>query len=487
MGYPCVEITSRETVRESGNGRLEMLHSPLGELPVLHVAGTPEEMGRQHGALLGDKVALLIERFKRFFMVPGGPDDLGLALLRNAWARLRPYVPDAYLAEMAAVVQGAREAGHDLCEDAIAVATATTNFDLYQIDRRLTELAPPEVKGLLETQEIKKMPRMSCTMLAAWGTRTVDGKMFSHRNLDWHAQTGIHDERLITVCRPEDGIPFVTVGYTGIIGALAGLSARGITVAEIGAFSAREELDGMPWTLTARRVLETTGSLEEAVALSENAKHTLGYNFMLSDGDPEHFGTDAFRPRAAALETNFECCEVFHENDAKERDAAWADADGETHAYGLPLREAIVRADTAFGKSTRALQTCDNGPAEGGQDGNPNVEGTSYVNCHKPMHDMLEAYRTGSEYVYPIRGTKVIEKAEPRRIGPEEMRAIAGTVAHNTEKLDEDDWNVMSVVYAPTDLELWVAYESCDEKGHWRNAPDTGYWHLSLAELGALD
>jgi len=99
------------------------------------------------------------------------------------------------------------------------------------------------------------------------------------------------------------------------------------------------------------------------------------------------------------------------------------------------------------------------------------------------MHDMIRAYATGVEYVYPLRGTKIIEAGVPRKIGIDEALTIAATVAHNTEKLAESDWNVMSVVYAPTDLEFWVSYESCNDARGWKNAPDSGYLEFNVTAL----
>jgi len=274
----------------------------------------------------------------------------------------------------------------------------------------------------------------------------------------------------------------VTMGYAGVLGALAGMNEKGVCFSEIGAFSAREELDGTPWIFIARQVIEEAGSLEEGVAIVESAKHTIGYNYQVADGDPEHFGTAEFNPRAAVFETNFACCETFFEDDPKEHEASWTDPDGNVVHYGLPLKHAVMRGDMAFGKRTRELQAADNGPGEPDNDGNP-FEGDTYNECHKPMHDMIRAYETGSEYVYPLRGAKVIEAGEPRKIGVEEAMTIAATVAHNTEKLPERDWDVMSVVFAATDLGFWVAYESCDGAGNWRNAPDSGYMHFDAGEL----
>ncbi|MCX5758260.1 MAG: hypothetical protein NTU83_07085 [Candidatus Hydrogenedentes bacterium] len=141
-----------------------------------------------------------------------------------------------------------------------------------------------------------------------------------------------------------------------------------------------------------------------------------------------------------------------------------------------------MRADTAFGARTRALQATDNGPGAPENDGDPR-KGSTYVECHMPMHDLICAYASGAEYTYPLRGTKVLEGGTPKRIGPEEAMTIAATVAHNVEKLDESDWDAMSVIYAPTDLDFWVAYETLHPDGHWTNAPDSGYVRFNVAEL----
>jgi hypothetical protein len=381
---------------------------------------------------------------------------------------------------MAAMVEGAQSAGVDLTLSDIRRITAVTNLDLYKREERIMEMFGPEIADLL--QSLGERNPMSCTLFAVWGSRTIGGKMLALRNLDWVSQTGMHEDRLVTVYQPEDRFAFVTMDYAGVGGGLAGMNERGISFSEIGAFSIREELDGTPWIFIARQVLEDSDNLEDAMAIVQRARHTIGYNYMVADGDPEHYGAAAFRPRAAVFETNFECCETFLDDDPKEHEANWAGPQGNTIHYGLPLKEAVARADMAFGKRTRALQATDNGPGEPANDGNP-LTGPTYLECHKPIHDLIRAYETGAEYVYPLRGAKILEAGKPRKIGAEEALTIAATVAHNTEKLAESDWNVMSVVYAPTDLDFWVAYESRDAAGNWKNAPDSGYMRFNLKAL----
>lgn len=485
----------REVARTVGAGFLERYTAAHGDLPVIHLRGAATEMGRQYGALVGDSIRRNSDRLAGLFTGLGLPGTLVNLFLDNAWKRLEPYAPSRYIEEMAAIADGAQRAGFSVTVEDIQRITAVTNLDMYKREQRFLEIVGPKALESLDESTrqaliaLTESPGISCTMFAVWGSRTVDGKCFSARNLDWVSQTGIHADRLLTVCHPTGRHAFVSMGYAGVIGCLAGMSERGITLSEVGAFSVREELDGAPWIFTARRVLEESDTLDDAVRIITGAKHTIGCHHLVADGDPAHFGTPGFRPRAAAFETNHACCEVFYDDDSQEHAAVWTDADGRQHSYGVPLPEAVMRADTAFGKKTRALQATDDGPGDPANTGNPcgrDNKGSTFTTCHLPMYHMIRAYETGAEYVFPVRNIKVIEAGAPRKIGAEEALTIAATVAHGVEKLPENDWDVMSVVYAPTDLEFWVAYESRDASGAWRNAPDSGYWQFNLKELLAV-
>lgn len=477
MAVAYAKPSSKTLLRQAGNGRLYQLQSTVGTLPLLHLRGSRDDIGRQYGQLLGDKILASASRTIGLLSSSVSSPDLAACVLDDAWRMLQQHTPARYLAEIDAIVAGARATGVNLSNLEIERLTAISNFDLYKREQRLAEFVDAEV-----LEAFARLRPMSCTMFAVWGSRTIDGKLYALRNLDWVSQTGAHHDRLITLYEPDDGPAYVTIGYAGVIGALAGMNEEGITLSEVGAFSVHEELDGTPWTLMARRVLESSRTLQDAIAIVQDTRHTLGYNYLIGFGDPRHFGADAFNPCAAALETNYSCCELFVDDDPKEHAAQWVSPNGEIVRYGLPLKDAVFRADTAFAANTRALQATDNGPGDPANDGDPR-KGDSYIACHIPMHDMIKAYETGSEYVFPVRNIKVIDAGPPRKIGHGEALAIAATVAHNVEKLAVNDWNVISVVYAPTDLEFWAAYESCDDSGTWKNAPDSGYWHLNLREL----
>ena len=109
--------------------------------------------------------------------------------------------------------------------------------------------------------------RIHCSMFAAWGSKTKGGKLYTMRNLDWAADTGVNKHKLITVWKIKDTIPHVTMGYVGTVGALAGMSQAGLTVHEAGLDSMKETELGFQWTLRLRYVMMFAHNLAEAKAI----------------------------------------------------------------------------------------------------------------------------------------------------------------------------------------------------------------------------
>lgn len=54
------------------------------------------------------------------------------------------------------------------------------------------------------------------------------------RNLDWLENTGVNENKLITVWNLDGAIPHLTLGFPGVLGALTGMSKAGLTVHEAG-------------------------------------------------------------------------------------------------------------------------------------------------------------------------------------------------------------------------------------------------------------
>lgn len=73
-----------------------------------------------------------------------------------------------------------------------------------------------------------------CSFMAAWGSRTKGGQLYTMRNLDWEQNSGINKNKIIFVWKAKGTIPHATIGFPGTIGALTGMSQAGLTVHEAG-------------------------------------------------------------------------------------------------------------------------------------------------------------------------------------------------------------------------------------------------------------
>jgi len=103
--------------------------------------------------------------------------------------------------------------------------------------------------------------RIHCSFMAAWGSRTKNGQLYTMRNLDWAVNTGINKNKIIFVWKIKNTIPHTTIGYPGIIGALTGMSKAGLTVHEAGLSSYKSSEHGFQWTLRLRYILMHASNL----------------------------------------------------------------------------------------------------------------------------------------------------------------------------------------------------------------------------------
>lgn len=160
---------------------------------------------------------------------------------------------------------------------------------------------------------------MHCSMFAVWGSRTVRGHLFSARNLDWNKDTGINKNKLIMITVPDDeSIPSVQLGFVGIYGLLAGMSAAGVTVHEANLEEQQITFEGFPWVLRLRYIMEFARDLSMARELWESTNNTVGFNHMFASArDSVLYRQGQATSAALALETMYKYTAYFYDNDTR--------------------------------------------------------------------------------------------------------------------------------------------------------------------------
>lgn len=236
-----------ESIARCGPGWLEREDGCL----VLHLKGTPYEIGYQHGALLKDHIR---ENLHYLVHVKGaaarkiGP----LTFYPRAAAETisnhqEPYTPARYKDEM----------------KGLAAATGIAINDV-----RMANFIPE---------------LFHCSGFAVMNSATADGTLYHGRVLDYAIDWQLQQHAVLIVVEPTGRVPFVNVTYAGFIGSVTGMNAEGISIGEMGG-GGLGHWDGTPMALLMREALESAHDLDQAVATFRDSKRTCTYYYVVADG-----------------------------------------------------------------------------------------------------------------------------------------------------------------------------------------------------------
>ncbi|QEH38511.1 Acyl-coenzyme A:6-aminopenicillanic acid acyl-transferase [Aquisphaera giovannonii] len=238
-----------KTIARCGEGFLEEVNG----YRVLHVKGTPYQMGYQQGALLKDDIR---ENVRFLFEEKGKEMKVELAGLKlldpkkviaGIAARQKKLIPERFFEEMRGVADGA---GMDV-QDIV-----TANFI-------------PEL--------------FHCSGFAISGSATKDGTLYHGRILDYGCDWRLQDHAVLTIAEPEGRIPFVNVTYAGFVGSVTGMNALKVSIGEMGG-KGLGHWDGVPMAFLMRMVLEEANTLDQAIAVFRDHPRTCEYYFVIADG-----------------------------------------------------------------------------------------------------------------------------------------------------------------------------------------------------------
>jgi hypothetical protein len=216
---------------EAKHGKGELKY--IGGLPVLTVAGTPEEIGEQVGALAVKPASALLGRLKDFLRAHGLERAYPLLLRTSALMVLR-FPPD-HLKEIEAM---AKASGWD--------------------------------RDLFFSSAFGDLRHLGgCSVLVVEPSRSATGGPLFGRNLDWPPFPPLPEYSLVTVYRPRGKHAFVSVGFPGLVGCVTGMNDAGLVLAANDSGpaqdgSARFNPQGVPSALAQRLLLEECATVAEA-------------------------------------------------------------------------------------------------------------------------------------------------------------------------------------------------------------------------------
>ena len=235
-------------VARCGKGWLERIDG----YPVLHLKGSPYEMGYQHGALLKESAR---RNLHTLLNVKGDR-----ALVEFAGMKLKPrhvidiivriqnkHVPKKYFDELDGLAAGA---------------------GLKAADVRAANFIPE---------------LFHCSGFAVMNSATKDGTLYHGRVLDYAVDWGLQEHAVVIVAEPDGGIPYVNISYAGFIGCVTGMNAKSVSIGEMGG-RGLGHWSGVPMAFLVREALEKGDTLETALAVFRDNPRTCQYYYVVADG-----------------------------------------------------------------------------------------------------------------------------------------------------------------------------------------------------------
>jgi isopenicillin-N N-acyltransferase like protein len=247
LGAAPAWAQSTGTTARCGKGWLEEING----YPVLHIKGTPYEMGYQHGALLKEHIKQNLDRMLNVegskSLVEFGPIKVKPRdAIQSIIEIQKPYVPEKFLQEIAGLAAGA---GIDPTEARVV------NF----------------------------IPEMfHCSGFAIMNSATKDGTLYHGRVLDYAIDWGLQDHAVVIVAEPDGGIPWVNVSYAGFVGSVTGMNAEHVSIGEMGGGGLGHWM-GVPMAFLLRDALERGHTLEEVLKIYRESPRTCEYFYVVAD------------------------------------------------------------------------------------------------------------------------------------------------------------------------------------------------------------
>ncbi len=235
-----VKVTATE-----GRGRLED-HDGAN---VLYLAGSPEEMGRQHGTLMKKEIRYGLNRIL-YGVGVGSSFDKGrwfFGEIEEAVRRSGPFVVPEHLREM----------------DAIAEAAGMDREEV-----RLSNFFPE---------------LFHCSGFALMGSATKDGRIFHGRILDYLRGAGLEENAVLIISKPDYGHGWANVSYAGFTGSVTAMNEKQVSLGEMGG-RGEGNWDGKPMAQLVREIMEKADDIDEAIDIMRRSKRTCEYYYVIADG-----------------------------------------------------------------------------------------------------------------------------------------------------------------------------------------------------------
>jgi len=298
----------------TGRARSDILSKAYFEeqkgVKILHIKGSPYEMGYQHGYLLADKIRLMITRtlpatIAYIAQQTGSDLERAEEMIWIGQKKAEPFVPREFEDEMRGIADGGKDAGADVSFEQILLWN--TNYDQWCIyahphywkcDDKSIRKNPPNPGGSTDANSGSFLPPPSggCSSFSAWDEWAGgDGRLIFGKNEDNFNMPEQLDCRMMVVADTDRGFGHAFLTYPGMIGLDGGLNEDGLEMMTQLSSMKDESMQGCGIAIFTRCLLTHAGSIDDAIRIFRNTPRCAGIAYHVADGKTK---------RAAVVETS---------------------------------------------------------------------------------------------------------------------------------------------------------------------------------------
>lgn len=267
---PIAEVPGETTIA-AANPDLRVLGAGYarhrGKILEVRLAGSPEEIGHQHGRLLYREMVAnegaLLGQFDHY--VPFPP--------------LRWLIMDVSRLQFRSVDQGmTAERRREVAAEARAFQPDPYDGVLPTYHRFIFLQSLYDIALSFEHS-----PLLGCTSFALTGAAAENGHVLLARNFDFEAGPVFDEGKAVFLVREEGRIPYASVAWPGLVGAVTGMNAEGVALVVHGGRAREAQSEGEPVVHTTRDLLGRARTTAEALALLQGKQPMVSHLLMIVD------------------------------------------------------------------------------------------------------------------------------------------------------------------------------------------------------------
>ena len=179
---------------------------------------------------------------------------------------------------------------------------------------------------------MQDLAMVGCSSLAVWNENTEDGDLLIGRNFDFYVGDDFAKNKLVEFVEPENGIPYMSVSWAGMIGVVSGMNKEGITVTINAGKSKIPMTAKTPISLVTREILQFAKNIDEAIAIAKKRKVFVSESILVGSANdksaviievsPDNFGVFKVENSSQLVCTNHFQSEAYKDDERNQKQIA---------------------------------------------------------------------------------------------------------------------------------------------------------------------